>query len=85
MKLLYRPVGMAASVLGGLVASALFRRVWRGVAHQESAPEAKDADRGWGEVAVAALLEGAIFGTVKALVDRAGATAFARATGEWPA
>jgi hypothetical protein len=85
MKLLYRPVGMAVSVLGGLLATALFRRIWRLVAHDQSAPAAKDVDRGWGEVAAAALIEGAVFGGVKALVDRAGATAFAHATGEWPA
>lgn len=84
MKLLYRPVGMVVNVLGGLLASALFRRMWRVVAKDDTVPTAKDADKGWGEVAVAALMEGAVFGGVKALVDRAGATAFARATGEWP-
>ena len=84
MKFLYKPVGLLVSVLGGLIASALFRRDWRAVAHEDEAPAAKDPNRRWSEIALAALLEGAIFGAVKALVDRAGATAFARATGEWP-
>jgi hypothetical protein len=84
MRFLYRPFGLLFSVLGGLVAGALFKRVWRGVADGHDAPSATDADRGWGEIAVAAAIEGAIFGGVKALVDRAGATGFARATGTWP-
>ena len=75
MKLLYRPVGMVFSVLGGLLATALFRRMWRVVAKDDTVPTAKDADKGWGEVAVAAPVEGHL-GGVKALVDRAGATAF---------
>jgi hypothetical protein len=84
VKFLYKPVGLLVSVLGGLIPSALFRRVWRAVAHEDEAPAAKDPNRGWSEIALAALLEGAIFAAVKALVDKAVATAFARATGEWP-
>ena len=32
----------------------------------------------------AAAIEGAVFGLVKAAVDRGGATGFARLTGVWP-
>lgn len=56
----------------------------RAIADEDEAPEATDQDRGWGEVATAAAIEGAIFGGVKAIIDRAGATGFARATGHWP-
>jgi hypothetical protein len=84
MKAVYKPFGLIVSVLGGLLASALFTRVWRAIADEDESPHAKDRDRGWYEVLLAAVIQGALFGGVKALVDRAGATGFARATGTWP-
>jgi hypothetical protein len=84
VKLLYKPFGTLAGVLGGLMAGALFKRIWKLVAKESDAPDAKDEHRGWAEVVVAATLQGAIFGGVKAAVDRAGAVGFARATGVWP-
>jgi hypothetical protein len=84
MKLLYKPFGLVASVLGGIVAGALFKRLWRAVADDRDAPSAKDRDRSWREVIAAAAIQGAVFGGVKALIDRAGASGFARLTGVWP-
>ena len=84
MKLLYKPFGLLASVLGGLLASALFKRVWGAVAGEGEAPHAKARDRTWREVIAAAALQGAVFGAVKALIDRAGATGYERVTGVWP-
>jgi Protein of unknown function (DUF4235) len=84
MKLLYKPFGLVASVLGGIVAGALFKRLWRAVADDREAPSAKDRDRSWREVIAAAAIQGAVFGGVKALIDRAGAIGFARLTGVWP-
>ncbi|HEY2272485.1 MAG TPA: DUF4235 domain-containing protein [Jatrophihabitantaceae bacterium] len=84
MTLLYKPFGLLISVLGGVLAGALFKRVWRAIAGEEDTPNATDKERGWGEIISAAALQGALFGTVKAAVDRAGATGFARATGSWP-
>ena len=71
-------------MLGGLLAGALFKQVWRAVAGEDDSPDAKDRDRGWAEIVGAAAIEGAVFGTVKAVVDRAGAKGFERATGVWP-
>ena len=85
LKLLYKPLGVAASVLGGVVASAVFARIWKLVDSRDDAPKATDPDRGWTEVLGAAAVQGAVFGLVKAALDRAGATGFARATGTWPA
>jgi hypothetical protein len=84
LKAVYKPFGLVFSVLGGLLASALFARVWRAIADEDESPHPKDADRGWWEVLLAAMVQGALFGGVKALVDRAGATGFARLTGTWP-
>ncbi|GLZ38839.1 DUF4235 domain-containing protein [Actinokineospora sp. NBRC 105648] len=82
MRLLYRPLSLLVSVLGGLLATALFKRVWSGVSGDEEAPEATSPDHSTREVLLAALLQGAIFGVVKAGVDRAGAKGFRKLTGE---
>lgn len=84
MKLLYKPFGIVFGVLGGLLASKVFLLVWKRTAGDVTTPDPKDQQRGWGEVATAAALQGAVYGLVKALVDRAGATGYARATGTWP-
>lgn len=83
-RLVYKPLGLVVSVLGGLVAGAIFKRVWTTVAQENDPPEATDATKGWGEVIAAATVEGAVFGGVKAAIDRAGATGFSRLTGAWP-
>lgn len=83
-RLIYKPFGLIVSVLGGLVAGTVFKRVWSAVGHEEEAPKATDEDKGWREVVVAAAAQGAVFGAVKALIDRGGATGFAWLTGAWP-
>jgi len=83
-RLVYKPLGLLVSVAGGVVAGAIFKRIWRAVAHEDEAPEATDAGKSWSEVLAAAAAQGAVFGGVKALTDRAGATGFARLTGTWP-
>jgi hypothetical protein len=84
VKLLYKPLGLVISVLGGIVASALFKRAWKFVGHEDEAPAATERRRDWGEILLAAALQGAIFGLVKAMMDRGGAVWFRKATGTWP-
>ncbi|HET8558372.1 MAG TPA: DUF4235 domain-containing protein [Gaiellaceae bacterium] len=83
-RLIYKPFGLIVGVLGGLAARAVFKRVWSAAGHEDDAPKPTDADKGWREVVLAAAAEGAVFGGVKALIDRAGATGFAWLTGAWP-
>jgi hypothetical protein len=83
-KLLYRAVTMAVSVLSGMLASAIFKRVWKAAAGEEEAPTATDIRRGWHEVLTAAALQGAIFALVRAAVDRATAEGARKLTGVWP-
>jgi hypothetical protein len=83
-KLLYKAISMAVSVLGGVVAGAIFKRIWKLAAHEEEAPSATDARRGWPEVLIAAALQGAVFAVVKAALDRGTATAARELTGTWP-
>jgi hypothetical protein len=54
-------MGMLISVLGGMLAGAIFRKVWKMVAREDDAPKATDAQRGWPEILLAAALQGAIF------------------------
>jgi hypothetical protein len=84
IKLFYKPVGMLVSVVGGLLAGMIFKRVWKLAAREEEAPKATDAARGWREILLAAALQGAIFAAVKATVDRAAAEGTRKLTGVWP-
>ena len=83
-KLMYKPIGMLVGVLGGLLASTVFNKVWARVAGTEEAPDATDRKATWGQVLLAATIQGAIFGLVKAAVDRGGAVGYKKVTGEWP-
>jgi hypothetical protein len=83
-KLIYRPFGLLVSVLGGVLAGVLFKQVWKRVSDKEDPPRAKEGEYGWREVLPAAALQGALFGLVKAAVDRSGARAFQKVTGTWP-
>ncbi len=83
-KLLYKPIGMVGGVAAGAVAAVVFKRVWRLIDDRDEAPRATDKDFGWPEILIAAALQGAIFGVVKAAIDRGGATAVQQVTGRWP-
>jgi hypothetical protein len=83
-KVLYKPVGMLVSVLGGVLAGAIFKQVWKAAFSEDDAPKATDADRRWREVLLAAALQGAIFGLVKAAVDRGAAEGTRMVTGVGP-
>lgn len=85
-KLLYRPVGIVSSMAGGLVAGQIFKQVYKRVApgDHKDAPGPLQSEYALREVLVAALIQGAIYAVVKALIDRGGARAFQRVTGDWP-
>jgi hypothetical protein len=83
-KLLYKPVGMVAGVLSGVLARSIFKKAWKLAAGEEEAPKATDAQRGWFEVLAAAALQGVIFAVVKATVDRGTAEGARKLTGVWP-
>jgi uncharacterized protein YidB (DUF937 family) len=84
MKLLYKPVSMLVSVLGGILAGAIFKQAWKLAAGEDEAPKATDAGKGWPEVLIAAALQGAIFAVVSAAVDRLAAAGTRSLTGTWP-
>jgi dihydrodipicolinate synthase/N-acetylneuraminate lyase len=68
--LLYRLISLGLSVVSGMLAGALFKGMWKLIAREEDAPDAPDMQRSWKEVLPAAALQGAVFATVKAAVER---------------
>ena len=83
-KMLHKAVGLLAGLLGGMLASAIVRKVWEFTPGHDEAPEAIDTRRGWGEILTAAALEGAIFAVIRAAVERATAASAEKLTGEEP-
>ncbi|HEV7647153.1 MAG TPA: DUF4235 domain-containing protein [Actinophytocola sp.] len=83
-KVIYKPVGMVLGALAGVTASVAFRKVWTVTTGDAEAPDPTDRDRGWAPILLAAAVQGAIFGAVKAAVDRGGAFGYRKVTGEWP-
>ncbi|MBF6175317.1 DUF4235 domain-containing protein [Nocardia blacklockiae] len=84
MKTLYKPLGMVVGVVGGIAANAVFHRIWTRATGERTVPTATAKGYDWREVLLAAALQGAVFGLVKAAVDRAGATGYESLTGTWP-
>ncbi|MGW4062999.1 DUF4235 domain-containing protein [Amycolatopsis sp. NPDC004747] len=83
-KALYKPLSWVVGALGGILAGQVFKQVWKQVAGEEDAPDATDRDYTWRQVVIAAAVQGAIFGAVKAATERAGAAGYRKATGDWP-
>ncbi|MBB3051531.1 hypothetical protein FHS23_002554 [Prauserella isguenensis] len=84
MKLLYKALSIPIGAAGGMLATTLFGKVWKRVSGQDTAPQATDRRYPAWQVVLAAALQGAVFGAVKAAVDRAGASGYEHASGTWP-
>ena len=48
IKLLYKLVNVIASMLGGLLAGLIFKRVWKVIGRGDDAPKPTDERPGWG-------------------------------------
>ncbi len=53
-KAMYKPLSLATSVLGGILAGAVFQQVWKRIGDDKNAPEPKDLSRSSKEVLIAA-------------------------------
>jgi len=67
--MLYRPLSLVVSVLGGILAGAVFTKVWAVDSGEEEAPESTSPEYSTKEVLVAVAVQGAIFAVVNAVVD----------------
>lgn len=84
IKVFHKLLSLLASVLGGMLAGAIFKRIWKLAAGEDQAPKATDRRRSWREVLLAAGLQGAVFAVVKAAVERGTAHGTHKLTGTWP-
>ncbi|MVA74590.1 DUF4235 domain-containing protein [Auraticoccus sp. F435] len=83
-QIVYRPLGLASGLAAGALSGMLFKQVWKRVADEGDAPDALQSEYTFGQVLLAAAIQGLIFSVVKAAVDRGGAVAFQKITGSWP-
>lgn len=84
-KALYKPLSVATSVAGGLLAGKVFTEIWQRVSpSDQEPPEPKDLTRSTREALIAAAFQGLIFGLVRAAVDRAGAKGYRAITHDDP-
>ncbi|MEV4622063.1 DUF4235 domain-containing protein [Asanoa sp. NPDC049573] len=79
----YKPVGIVLGLAAGTLSGMVFQRLWAMTAHNV-APHPIDEDRGWGEILLAAAMQGAIVAVIRASIDRAGAAGVRKFTGHWP-
>jgi len=84
-KVMFKALGIVVSLLASLLAGVIFKRVWKLTPGSDEAPEATDERRGWGEILVAAAVQGVIFALIKAVFERATAEGVRQVTGDWPA
>jgi hypothetical protein len=83
MRFLFLPFSIAAGLAAGFLSKRIFDTVWR-VVDREEAPAAEHRDISLGKLALALLLEGAIFRAVEGLVDHSARRGFYTLTGTWP-
>jgi hypothetical protein len=82
-RLLFIPVSALNGLLAGFIGKKTFRGLWSLLDKQEP-PDPKQRDASWGKVIAALLLQGAVFGAARGIVDRASRKGFSRLTGSWP-
>lgn len=83
MSLAFRPIGIIAGLLAGIVGKKVFRFIWTRI-DDEDAPDPQYREIPLGKLVLALLVEGAIFSVLRGLVDHGARHAFAAFTGEWP-
>ena len=83
MRLLYRPFGIILGLAAGMLSKSVFNFVWSRI-DDEEAPKATIEDETWTKVHASAALQGVVFQTVRAAVNRGGAEGFQYLTGVWP-
>jgi hypothetical protein len=83
MKILYKPFGIIAGIIGARIATAMFKAVWARI-DAEPPPKPTTEEASFPKVVGAAVLEAATMAGIGAVVERAGARTFHHLTGIWP-
>jgi Protein of unknown function (DUF4235) len=83
MKVLYKPFGIVAGVIGARLGRSAFKAVW-GRFDDADPPDPTIEEASLPKVVAAAALEAATMAAIAAAVDRGSARAFHHLTGIWP-
>lgn len=83
MKLLYKPIGIIAGILSGLVGKRIFNFVWSRI-DDEDPPKPTTLETSWTKVIIAGALQGVIFRVTRTISDRYLAMGWTWLTGSWP-
>jgi hypothetical protein len=83
MKIAFVPFSILGGILAGLLGRKAFDVIW-GKVDEEEPPEPDQRDVSLAKLAIALLIEGAIFRLVKGLFDHGARRGFERWTGSWP-
>jgi hypothetical protein len=83
MKLMFIPISILGGLLAGAIGQKAFDAIWGKVDDREP-PQPEHREVNLAKLAIALVIEGAIFRLVKGLFDHAARRGFARMTGEWP-
>jgi hypothetical protein len=82
-KVMFLPLRLGAGVAAGIAGKSLFRALWR-LIDDEQAPKAEHRRIRVPLLALALVIEGALFRALRGLADHGSRRAFARVTGTWP-
>ena len=82
-KLIFMPLRVVAGLLAGIFGKKLFRAFW-GLVDDREAPKADQRRIRVSMLALALVVEGALFRALKGLADHGSRRVFARLTGRWP-
>jgi len=83
MKIAFIPVSVLGGLLAGFIGQKVFEAIWGKVDEQEP-PQPEHREVSIAKLAIALVIEGAIFRLVKGLFDHAARRGFEQMTGEWP-
>jgi hypothetical protein len=83
MNLVFKPIGILSGLAAGIVGKKIFTLVW-GLIDDQEPPEAKYRRVHLGKLALALVLEGAIFRVVRGLSEHGARHGFFALAGEWP-
>jgi hypothetical protein len=83
MKIAFLPVSIIGGLIAGFFGQKVFDAIWGKVDDREP-PQPEHREISVAKLAIALVIEGAIFRLVKGLFDHAARRGFARMTGEWP-
>jgi hypothetical protein len=81
--ILYKPFGIIAGILAGVLSKRIFAFIW-GHVDEEEPPKPNTEWATWSKILGAAALQGMVFKVVRAAVDRKMAEGTRYLTGVWP-